>query len=157
MKSEIQAGGRIKKIAIAVIGLAFGVVLLLLGGFESQSAPHAANISEEVGAEAYRADVESRVREICSHVRGAGDVDVYVTLSGGYEYIYFLNNKGECVTVGNGSSERAVIQAIKTPEIVGVGIVCSGARDPLVKRAICELVCSALDIGSNRVVVVEGS
>ena len=156
MKPEIQAGGRIKKIAIAVIGLTLGVVLLLLGSFTPESAPRAA-ASEESDAESYRADIESRVRAICSRVKGAGNVEVYVTLSGGYEYIYSLNDKGECVTVGNGSSERAVIQSIKNPEIVGVGIVCTGARDPLVKRAICELVCSALDISSNRVVVVEGA
>ena len=156
MKSEVLAGGRAKKMAIAVIGLTLGVVLLLLGSFHSDSPTRDSAASEEMDAEVYRADVEARIREICSHIRGAGEVDVYVTVSGGYEYIYSLNSKGECMTVGSGSSERAVIQSVKPPTIAGVGIVCTGARDPLVKQAICELVCSALNISSNRVVVVEG-
>ena len=155
MKWETLPGGRVKKIAIAVIGLTFGVALMLLGSFGGSSAGEEAQ-GEPGDAASYRREVETRIRDLCALVRGAGEVEVYVTLGGGYEYVYSLDDGGECVTVGNGSSERAVVRLVKSPEIVGVGIVCRGARDIAVKQALCELVCTALDIGSNRVMVVEG-
>ena len=79
-----------------------------------------------------------------------------VTLSGGYEYVYARDGDGDCVTVGSGSSERAVVEEVCAPRIVGVGVVCAGAEDPLVRQQLVELVCSSLNVAANRIVVTAG-
>lgn len=155
MKEESK-NGRTRKMAVAVIGVTLGVVLMFLGSFGGFGSSESSSDTDVLSAEDYRAQVEERIRTLCSAVRGAGEVQVFVTLSGGYEYVYSQDEKGECVTVGSGSSERAVVESVRSPEIMGVGIVCAGARDPAVKQALTELVSSALGIGTNRIVVAEG-
>lgn len=143
------------KTAMAVAGLCLGVALLLFGSFGG-GVTESAEV-ETPSAEAYRATVEETLTRLCSTVRGAGRVTVFVTLSGGYEYVYSTDEKGECVTVGSGSAERAVVEWIKSPAVAGVGIVCEGAGDPRVAQAITDLVCASLGVGSNRVFITTGS
>ena len=146
-----------RKMAIAVIGLGLGVVLLLFGSFGGLGSGEEAEEVAAFDAEVYREQVEERIARLCSAVRGAGKVHVFVTLSGGYEYIYSVDDKGECVTVGSGSSEHAVVEQIRAPEIAGVGIVCTGASQSAVREALLELVSSSLGIGTNRIVVTAGN
>ena len=148
--------GKMRNVALAVVGLTLGVVFMLFGSFGGGLGGDGESGEVSLAAEEYRALVEGRIRDLCAAVRGVGQVQVFVTLSGGYEYVYSLDDKGECVTVGSGSSERAVVEAVRSPEIVGVGIVCAGARDPAVKQTLVELVSSSLGIGTNRIVVAEG-
>lgn len=156
MSREETKKGNIQKIAIAAVGLCLGVALLLFGSFGGTE--KAVEECDEIrSAEAYRAELEQTLTALCASVRGAGKVSVFVSLSGGYEYVYSTDERGECVTVGSGSSERAVVESVRAPEIRGVGIVCDGADDPAVSVALCELVCSALGIGSNRVFITVGS
>lgn len=153
---EPMKNGRTRHLAISIVGLTLGVVLMLIGGLGGLSGGEAEGQEDALSAETYRAQTEERIRVLCSAVRGAGEVQVFVTLSGGYEYVYSVDERGECVTVGSGSSERAVVEAVRSPEVIGVGIVCAGARDPSVKSALVELVSSALGIGANRIVVAVG-
>ncbi len=145
-----------KKTVLAILGLAVGVVLMLFGSFGGPGGQEQAEREGGQSAESYRESVEQRLKVLCSSVRGAGEVRVYVSLGGGYETVYSLNERGECVTVGSGSGERAVVEQIRQPEIVGVGIVCPGAGDLSVRNTLCELVASALGIGINRIVIAEG-
>ncbi len=144
-----------QKTAIALIGLAVGLTLMLISNLSPPT--DSTDDPTSLSAETYRAQVEERVKTLCSAVKGTGEVSVFVTVSGGYENIYSVDNKGECVTVGSGSSERAVVESVRSPEIVGVGIVCTGAKDPALCQVLVELVSSALGIGTNRIVVAEGN
>ena len=141
---EKKALGKTGSVAVAAVGLALGVLLMLFGSFGGLSDRDGQETGELASAEEYRIQVEERIVSLCSAVRGAGEVRVFVTVSGGYEYVYSVDERGECVTVGSGSSERAVVEAVRSPEIVGVGIVCAGAGDPAVK-------------GTNRIVVAQGN
>ena len=149
--------GKAGSTAVAVIGLVLGVMLMLFGSFGGISNDGGGEREESLSAEVYRAQVEKRIGDLCSAVRGVGQLRVFVSVSGGYEYVYSVNQRGECVTVGSGSSERAVVEEVRSPEIVGVGIVCAGGGDPAVKNALIQLVSSSLGIGANRVVVMEGN
>lgn len=155
MKQEAGKNEKTKKLVLAAVGLCLGVTLLLLGGLGGTTA--AREESELDSPEAYRAELETTLTALCTSVRGAGKVTVLVTLSGGYEYVYATDRNGGCVTVGSGSSERAVIASVRAPTVCGVGIVCDGADDPRVAEELCELVCSALGIGRNRIYVTSGS
>lgn len=155
MSREEQKKGNVKRLALAAVGLCLGVALLLFGSFGGTGETGESG-DEILSAEAYRAALEQTLTALCSSVRGAGKVSVFITLAGGYEYVYSTDSRGECVTVGNGSAERAVVESVRVPEVRGVGIVCDGADDPAVAAAICELVCSSLGIGSNRVFITAG-
>ena len=154
MKEDIK-GGRARKMALAVIGLTLGVVLMLVGGFSGGRAEKEED-TEALSAESYRLRIEEQVRMLCGSVPGVGEVRVMVTLSGGYQYVYAKNERGDCITVGSGSSERAVVEEIRAPQIVGVGVVCGGAENPAVHGQLVELIASSLSIGANRVVVTAG-
>lgn len=156
MSREETKKGNIRKLALAAVGLCLGVALLLFGSFGGTE--KATEDGDEIrSAEVYRAELEQTLTALCASVRGAGKVSVFVALSGGYEYVYSTDERGECVTVGSGSSERAVVESVRAPEIRGVGIVCDGADDPAVAAVLCDLICAALDIGSNRVFITAGS
>ena len=155
MKEEFKKAGA-RKMALAVIGLSLGVVLMLAGGFDGFGGKENADEEQLPSAEIYREQVEPRICDLCSAVRGAGEVRVFVTLSGGYEYVYACDGEGDCVTVGSGSSERAVVEAIRSPQVIGVGVVCTGAENATVKQSLIDLISSSLNIGANRIVVTVG-
>lgn len=146
----------IKKIVLAVMGVALGATLMLAGNFGGNKSESRTEEEDATRAEVYRVQTEDRVRALCESVKGVDGVRVMVTLSGGYRTEYAEDARGECLTVGSGSSERAVIRSVGAPEIVGVGIVCRGAEDPEIQKTLTELVASSLGIGANRVVITDG-
>ena len=156
MGKETAPKKNIKGLALAAVGLCLGVALLLYGSFGGTEKSSSVEREEMLSAETYRSELEASLSELCASVHGAGQVRVFVTLESGYEYVYATDARGECVTVGSGSGERAVVERVLAPRIGGVGIVCEGASDPSVEAKICRLVCAALGIGSNRISVMAG-
>ena len=153
-----------KRIWILLGGLA-GVLLLIIGslgwGEEKQSASPSGELT--LDASAYAEAVEEEIRAICSRVSGAGTVSVAVTLKGGYRAVYATDSqssgsgyKSNTVLIGRGSSEGAVLLCYENPEIGGVGIVCRGASDPLVRDTIISLVSAAFDVKTNKIYVATG-
>lgn len=156
MNGERKPKEKTRKLVLAAVGLCFGAALLLFGSFGG-TGDATSEDGEVLSAQQYREELEATLTALCSSVQGAGKVTVFVTLSGGYEYVYSTDERGKCVTVGSGSGERAVVESVRTPEIRGVGIVCSGSDDPRVAEALCNLVCTTLGIGSNRVFITTGT
>ena len=156
MSQEQKNNDKVRKTVLAAVGLCLGVALLLFGGLGGTAEVAPTENADASSAEQYRATVEATLASLCSEVSGAGKVSVFVTLSGGYEYVYAVDGRGACVTVGSGSSERAVVEVVRAPEVRGVGIVCEGASDPRVAQTLNDLVCAALGIGSNRVFITTG-
>ena len=142
---------------------ALGVFLMTLGGKSSEP---------EVGEEGsidfegrdpaeYAELIERQVKEICSGIKGVGEVNVVVTLSGGYRAVYATNsqmspsgNRNEIVITGSGAEERALIVGYEYQEIGGIGIVCQGKCAPEMKARIISLVASAFGIGTNKIEVI---
>lgn len=152
------------KLAVALLCVAAGALLLLFGDRigKGRSDP-----SLEVPAEAatraveeYRAELESRMEAICARVSGVGEVEVVVTLEGGFSYVYATDKKttsgGESltyVTIGSGDGESLVYLSEKAPAIVGIGVVCTGGMDPTVRREVTSLLSAAFGVGSNKIYV----
>jgi stage III sporulation protein AG len=152
------------KLAVALVGILLGVLLLFFGNRAGQDTsdptPNTPPEMSTPSAEAYRAELESRVKTLCSRVAGVGEVEVMITLAGGFEYVYATDTRTAAggvtttyVTVGSGSSESLVYIAEKPPAIVGVGVVCVGGADPTVRQEITSLLSAALGIGSNKIYV----
>ena len=154
------------KLAVALAGILLGALLLFFGNRAGKKStdptPNAPTETSARSAEAYRDELETRVKTLCSRVAGVGEVEVMVTLAGGFEYVYATDRKtaagGESisyVTVGSGSGESLVYITEKPPAIVGVGVVCTGGTDPTVRQEITALLSAALGIGSNKIYVTE--
>jgi stage III sporulation protein AG len=152
------------KLAVALAGILAGVLLLFFGNRAGKDTatlpPSTPSEATAPTAEAYRAELEVRVKALCSHVAGAGTVEVAVTLDGGFEYVYATDTRTAAggttttyVTVGSGSGESLVYITQKPPEIVGIGVVCGGGMDPTVRQEITALLSAALGVGSNKIYV----
>lgn len=155
------------KFILIVIGGIVGVLLLIFGNTLDRDdaatvSEEESSVSEPSDADAYAAMIEARVAQICSQVSGAGSVEVFVSLKGGYRTVYAIDSqstssgyKNEVVMSGSGADKRAVITAYENPEISGVAIVCSGAENDGVRTQIISLVSAALDIGTNKIFVAD--
>lgn len=161
----VKAMKKSGKLAIAVLGVALGVLLLLFGGRAGKDSADATPDTPPGGTvlrttEEYRADLEAQVEAICSQVLGVGTVDVIVTLEGGFEYVYAYDVRttvgGESttyITIGSGDQESLVYITERAPEIIGIGVVCSGGMDATVRREVTALLSAALGVGSNKIYV----
>lgn len=164
------------KLWVALLGVAVGVVLLLFGGewasvfMKDDSKGSVSDRSDatedglqEISMEAYRTALEARIRELCGRVSGAGEVYVMVNLAGGYEYVYATDQKTtqsgtayEYIMLGSGDEERVVYLTERVPEILGIGVVCTGGNDPTVRNEITALLSASLGVGSHKVYVTGG-
>ena len=149
---------------MALLGAAVGIVLLIFGSsgtFAKESnSDEKNNTKSDLDPAVYVAELEERITEICSRVKGAGQVRAVVTLKGGYRAVYATDAqssssgyKSSTVLVGSGSSEGAVLICYENPEIGGIGIVCEGGDDPTVRHAVVALVSAAFDVGTNKIYV----
>lgn len=169
--SEVKGTvGQMKKsgtLWIVIVGAVIGLGLLLLGSFDwpfgkSDEKESAASTDEYAQLQAYKQEISGEIARLCARVRGVGEVQVIVTLSGGYEYVYardVQNKTGQdsstweesYVLIGSGNSQTPVLLRRLQPEIAGVGIVCQGGDDPTVQNELIALVSAAFGIGTNKI------
>ena len=136
------------KLGVFISLVLLGVLLLIFGGGTKTSSGDLD--SEEIAK--YKKELEGEITELCRGVRGVGDVRVAVSLSGGFEYVYATDKNGKVVAAG---SESGIVIKKKLPEILGIGIVCTGGGDSTVKNQLISLVSAAYGIGTNRIFVAE--
>lgn len=164
MEKTNQSGKKRQKIILIALGGVVGVLLLIFGGGFGKDEDADKEVTSEgdiyTMAEEYAAMLENRVADICSGVDGVSNVEVFVSLAGGYRTVYAYDSqststgyKNQLVMSGSGSDKKAVIAAYEYPEISGVGIVCKGADDPTVRAQIISLVSAALNISTNKIYV----
>ena len=163
------------KLWIALGGVILGVIFLLFGGewakiFMKDDNKTSASPSEATGEELqllsmeeYRTAMEKRVSDICARVTGAGQVYAVVNLAGGYEYVYATDKKNtaggeshEYIIIGSGNEERVVYLTERVPEILGIGVVCSGGHEHTVKNEITALLSAAFGVGTHKIYVTGG-
>ena len=153
------------KILLPTIAAIVGIGLLLIGNFvgkddETEDEIPRANDPSYMDANEFAISVEEKIINICKEVDGAGHVRAAVTLGGGYRAIYAANSqsssnsyRNETVLTGNGSNKKAILIGYENPEIVGIGIVCSGGNEPSVRQNIISLVSAAFNVSTNRIYV----
>jgi stage III sporulation protein AG len=161
----IISKNRRNKLFLPIIVALIGVSLILIGNIMSKN-----DISDEektktydvsnLDANEFAKETERRVEEICSSVSGVGSVHAVVSLGGGYRAIYATDSqasnssyKNQTVLTGNGSSEKPLLIGYQNPEIVGIGVVCSGGDNAQVKADVVSLVSAAFNISTNKIYV----
>ena len=159
---------------IVLLGL-IGVIFLTLG----EVTPNKPETSESMSYyQNYKTDIENQLEKILSSVKGAGNVNVMVTLESGQETVYAQQEKSvkdqsnssgdksaqqttkdsyenEVVMIEENNQKQALVEKILEPVVQGVVVVCSGADDISVVSDITNAVCIALNITSNRVCVIK--
>ena len=159
--------GFLKKInpVWVILCIVAGICLMIYSGKDKDVEGSGQTISgfETGDPSAYEELVENKVKEICSSIEGVSDVNVAVTLAGGYRAVYASNShntssgyKSEIVTTGSGSSEKPLMIGYEYPEISGIGIVCKGGERADIKKRIISLVSSTFGVSTNKIEVVGG-
>ena len=149
-----------------LVGLGIlGILLLLIGGYGGlygeRESDSISKTSENVpDADAFCRELEAKIVAICSRVSGVGEVNVAVSLDGGYQTIFVSNSyisddavRQETVLLGSGSSEEAIAVGYRCPEIAGVGIVCDGGGETGIRAELISLVSAAFNIPSHKIYV----
>lgn len=157
-----------KLLIIILIGLA-GAVMLVFSGTGETSADAEIQETTTISAMCTTTDIETLLEEklvsIISQVKGAGKTSVVVTVNSSGEYVYAENTKNK--TDDNSSShdseiviyesqngvDSGLVLSIRSPDILGVAVVCEGGESSVVKAEITKLITSLFGIGSDRVYV----
>lgn len=133
---------------------AAGILLLLLGSGQTAATSSTGDAQEAAArAEAYRTALSEELTALCSKVKGAGRVDLVLTLAGGEEAVYACDSSGEGRSDYVLSGGEGLLLYRKNPTVLGVGVVCEGGGDPAVCRELTALLSATLGIGSNRIYI----
>lgn len=152
-----------KLLLLAGCGI-LGVLLLIYGNGKLNSKGSSGDnliADEHQDLAAYTARLEASIERLCSNISGVSDVAVAVTLESGFEYVYAADSENKAdgsieikyITIGSGSGETPVYITEKLPKIAGIGIVCRGGSSPAIQQKLISLICSAYNIGSNKIYI----
>lgn len=158
-----------KLLIVFLIGLA-GIVILVFSGSDSEIKTDAEKSETQTTAITYSTyDIEkifeNKLSEIISQVNGAGKTSAVVSVASSGEYVYAKNTKKEndndsmsedseiVIYESQNGADSGLVISIKSPDIIGVAIVCEGGDSSVVKAEITKLVTSLFGIGADRVYV----
>ena len=147
-----------KKYRYVILVLVIGIGLMLLPEGARQEE------TEPVQSQQAQPDMTQQLRQILSRIKGAGDVEVLLTLSAGEETVYQTDEdlsesggiRGETVIVADSDrNEQGLVKKILPARYQGAVIVCDGAENPAVRLAIVEAVADATGLGADRISVLK--
>ena len=157
---------------LIVIGGLIGIALIFLSSYfpsGSGGSGSAEETLDKISAQEYTSQLEVNLIQIISHIDGAGEAKVMITLETGVETKYATQEKSSTESSGDktsgtseisyitvrdaNGSERALAVTEVQPTVKGVVVVCPGGEEPVVQQRIISAVTTALDISSKRVFV----
>ena len=109
--------------------------------------------------------LEKKLEDVISEINGAGKTKAVVSVSSSGEYVYAKNVKKEndndsvsedseiVIYESQNGTDAGLVISIRSPDIIGVAIICEGGESSVVKAEITKLVTSLFGIGSDRVYV----
>lgn len=148
-----------KGIGIIAVVFLVGLAMVFLSPRQNEKEPEG-----YFDCEQYIEQMEQKLSGMISQISGAGNSQVMVTLESSTEQYYHRNTKSRSnrngETVSYESEEAIVLESddpilVKEifPEINGVAVVCTGARNAEIMHKIINLVSCALNVPANRIYV----
>lgn len=144
----------IKRYQYILVVLAVGICLMLLPQREAQPIQHS-------GEETIPVDLEQKLTEILSQIKGVGKAEVLLTEENGSNTIYqtdagqnYSNLDTVIITDGN-REERGLVKQVLPPEYRGALIVCQGADSAGVRLSVVEAVKSVTGLSSDCITVLK--
>lgn len=146
------------KILIVMMLLMIGVLLLTIGFSDGTKGADEGESFEPTEVD-YAQTTEGKIKEFLETVHGIEQVNVFVTVDGGFENEYA--KKGDSgyyasdylLTNSDGDTEAAIVRTIY-PRIRGVAISCTGGDNAEIKEKVTTLISAGLGIGTNKIEVV---
>ena len=134
------------------------VLLVLLAGLIFMLLPEKApETTEPMPTEVVqREDMETRLEQILSRIRGAGEVAVMLTESAGEEIVYQSDGEGADTVLITGAdrSEQGLVRTRQPPTYRGVIVVCAGADSAAIRLAIVDAVAVVTGLGADKITVL---
>lgn len=160
-----KVSGWIKKYRYVLVILLVGILLMLIPtGNDHDEVPLPTQADQPKEQLEITAD---QLEAILSQIRGAGRVEVLLTLSAGEKTVYQADERSSyadnsqnieyetLILTDSNRSEQVPVAQIIAPEYLGAVIVCQGADDPAVKFAVAEAVSKATGLGTDRISVLK--
>lgn len=153
----------LNKYKYAILIIVIGIVLMMLPGkkAEDNTLSGAETKSPEIKS------MESRIEDILKTVRGAGEVNVLLTVAEGEEILYQediddqISDNNESyrantvMALDSQRNETGLIKQTIPPKYLGAVIVCQGADDPTVRLAIVDAVSKATGLRADKISVLK--
>lgn len=160
-------GEKLKSSRKLQIGLAVGLaIILIVIYFAFIRAPSVKNedetdLSSVTEVDAYAEALENKLENVLSGVKGAGEVDVMVTLASGFEYVYATEDVIKETSSGTittssiilVSGEPVVVKKI-FPEIAGVLVTATGADNISVKVDLVTAIQTVIDVANEDITIL---
>lgn len=149
------------KYAIAILLLGVGLMLLPKRNEKKQNPQTQELLQTEP------ISVEEQLASILSQVKGAGKVEVMLTIKEGEQTIYQTDTNtsqadssasttSDTVIISDKNrTQSALIRQVYGPKYQGAIILCSGANDPTVRLAIVDAVSKITGLGADKISVLE--
>ena len=164
----IERFSKLKKnknfLVFIAVGLAVLIAIIyfssLLGTNDKSSSTKEDNIETNFStSEEYVIYLENKLENVISQVKGAGNVDVIVTLEKGFQYVYLTEEEAKTSANGITTTTTTVVmvdgEPVLTEEIYpiikGIVIVSAGANDVAVKMNILTLIQTVVDVDSSKI------
>lgn len=159
----------LKKYKYAGLVLLLGIALLLLPIGKSEEKDAEPAKEEILTDEEYAAQMEQRLTHMLSQIKGAGQVQVMLTLRRGSQTEYQTDvqlssntessqksEERKTVILSEGSAyDKAAISTVEYPQFMGALIVCQGAQQPAVRLDLIEAVSALTGLSSEQITVVK--
>ena len=136
------------------------VLLILLLGIVLMLIPQKSNEAETPTVHTQEQTLLSEdLEKILSNVKGAGKVQVLLSMKSGEEILYQTDGDSDkqntVIISGNDRVESGLIQQILPPKYQGAIILCQGADKPAVCLAITEAVSKVTGLDSSKISVLK--
>lgn len=111
--------------------------------------------------------VHEELEALLSQVKGAGKVEVMLSISEGERTVYQANTfsstnensteiRHEFITVSDAQrAQDGLVQQVNPPTYLGAIIVCEGADSPAVRLALTEAIAKVTGLGADRISVLK--
>lgn len=148
---------------ILSVGLAVLIAIIYFASFlttNEKSSTKDDNINESFStSEEYAVYIENKLENVISQVKGAGNVDVIVTLEKGFEYVYLTEEETKTSASGITTTTTTVVTVDGQPILIqenypvikGIVVVSSGASDVSVKMNILTLIQTVVEVESSKI------
>lgn len=158
---------KLERFRIPLLVLLLGMILLMLPG-KSAPTDEIAQPTEKSAEQSLMIE-EERLSRLLSQVKGAGEVQVMLSIRSAGETVYQQDQtkvtaqggdqkeeiQNSTVLYGTGSGkESALIRKKLGPVYEGAIVLCQGADDPTVKLALVQAVSGLTGLGADRITVV---
>lgn len=156
VKQLIDKLRSVKGIGLLAVGLAAGVILLILGNQRESAPTETAAVREEFSFEEYENSLSERLAELIGRVDGVSGVHVMLTLERSYSEELAKDGEQYLTVKQSDGAQETVMLSREAPEVKGVAVICKGGDDPNRQKQIIELISALFNLPTSRIFVSAG-